>query len=96
MENLTFKTLTIDQDNKICLIDSEEINLAKKEYDLLVLLLSKPDFIHSRENIINEVWKKPVSIRTVDTNINRLRAKLGKYGENIYTRMGFGYGFKTK
>lgn len=96
MENITFETLVLDQDNKVCLIDNEEVVLTKKEYELLLFLLNKPNFIHSREDIINQVWGKQVTTRTVDTNIMRLRQKLGKYGENIYTRMGFGYGFKTK
>lgn len=96
MDNITFETLVLNQDNKVCLIDDKEVILTKKEYDLLLFLLNKPNFIHSREDIINQVWGKSVTTRTVDTNIMRLRQKLGKYGENIYTRMGFGYGFKTK
>ena len=95
MENITFETLILNQDNKVCLIDNEEVALTKKEYELLTLLLNKPNFIYSREEIIAQIWNKPVTTRTVDTNIMRLRQKLGKYGENIYTRMGFGYGFKT-
>lgn len=94
MENITFETLVLNQDNKVCLIDNEEVLLTKKEYDLLLFLLNKPNFIHSREDIINQVWNKSVTARTVDTNIMRLRQKLGKYGKNIYTRIGFGYGFK--
>lgn len=96
MNNIIFETLVLNQDNKVCLIDDEEVVLTKKEYDLLLFLLNKPNFIHSREDIINQVWGKSVTTRTVDTNIMRLRQKLGKYGDNIYTRMGFGYGFKTK
>ncbi len=37
-----------------------------------------------------------VTTRTIDTNITRLRKKLGAYGNNIETRLGFGYGFKEK
>ena len=95
MDNITFKTLTINQDNKICIIDNEEITLTKREYQLLVFLLENPNYIHSREDIINKVWEKPVTVRTVDSNITKLRQKLGKYGKNIYTRLGFGYGFNT-
>jgi two-component system phosphate regulon response regulator PhoB len=52
--------------------------------------------IYSREEIIDEVWGGDVVIsnRTIDTNITRLRKKLGDYGNNIVTRQGFGYGFK--
>ena len=96
MENITFETLVLDQDNKTCLIDNEEIVLTKNEYDLLLFLLKNPNFVHTRENLIQNVWNKQVTTRAVDTSIARLRQKLGKYGENIYTRMKFGYGFKTK
>lgn len=94
MELLKCEDLVIDQDNKLCSISGEEITLTKKEYELLVFLVLHPNFIHSREELINQVWNKEVTDRTVDTNIMRLRHKLGKYGENIYTRVGWGYGFK--
>lgn len=93
---MEFKTLKIDQDQKTCFIDDEEVHLTKTEYNLLIFLLSKPDYIYSREEIIKNVWTTKVSERAVDTNIKRLRNKLGKYKENIYTRLGFGYSFKTK
>lgn len=96
MELLKCEDLVIDQDNKLCSIGGEEITLTKKEYELLVFLVLHPNFIHSREELINQVWNKEVTNRTVDTNIMRLRHKLGKYGENIYTRIGFGYGFKIE
>lgn len=96
MEKLIYQTLVIDQDNKLCCVDDKEITLTSKEYELLVMLVSKPNFVHSREEIINKIWNKPVSNRVVDTNITRLRHKLGEYSKNIYTRIGYGYGFKTK
>ena len=92
--NLVIISVDIDGDGSIN--SNEEIILTKKEYSLLLFLLNNPNFVHSRESIVQNVWDKPVSTRAVDTNITRLRQKLGKYGENIYTRMGFGYGFKTK
>lgn len=91
-----FETLVINEDNKVCLIDNKEVVLTKKEYELLIYLLNKPNSICSREDLIKDIWKKDVSVRTVDVNIMRLRKKLGKYGKNIYTRTGFGYGFKTR
>ena len=51
--------------------------------------------IYSREEIIRNVWgdEVVVSQRTIDTNITRLRKKLGDYDKYIITRQGFGYGF---
>ena len=96
MENIEYKTLVINQDNKLCYIDNQEIHLTKKEYELLKFFLENPNYIHSRESLIEKVWNKQVSERTIDTNIMRLRNKLGPYKDNIYTRLGFGYGFNTK
>lgn len=96
MENIVFENLELNQDNKICYINNEEINLTKKEYELLLFFLKNPDYIHSREDLINSIWNKSVTERTIDTNIMRLRNKLGPYKDRIITRLGFGYGFKTK
>ncbi len=95
MENLVYKTLVVNQNNKMCYIDGNEVALTKKEYEILTFLLSNPNYIHTRESLIEKLWDKDVSLRTVDTNIMRLRKKLNQYGANISTRAGFGYGFDT-
>ena len=94
MENIKDKTLVLDQNNKTCYIDDKEVNLTKKEYELLKFLLENPNFIHSRENLIKKLWDNPVTPRTIDTNVMRLRNKLDIYRDNLITRLGFGYGFK--
>ena len=70
--------------------------LTRTEFDLLLFFLRHPNRIYSREEIITQVWGDDVIVtnRTIDTNITRLRRKLGEYGNNIITRQGFGYGFK--
>lgn len=93
MENLEFKTLIIDQNQKICKINGEEISLTKKEYELLVFFLKNPNKVHSREELIS-LWNESASERSVDVMISRLRKKLGEYGKYIITRSGFGYIFK--
>lgn len=94
MTTIGYETLVLDEDQKLCKIDEEDVILTRKEYDLLLLFLTHPNKIHTREEIINKVWNKPVTPETVNVNITRLRKKLGKYSNNIITRMGFGYGFK--
>lgn len=91
---MKYETLVLDQDQKLCKIDEEDIILTRKEYDLLLLFLTQPNKIHTREEIIDKIWDKPVTPETVNVHITRLRKKLGKYSNNIVTRMGFGYGFK--
>ena len=94
--DITFKTLRIDRNEKICYLDGEEIQLTRTEFDILLFFLTHRNRIYSREEIIEHVWGADVVVtnRTIDTNITRLRKKLGEYGNYIVTRQGFGYGFK--
>lgn len=92
----SYKGLFIDGKKKICAIDGQELQLTRTEYDMLLFFISNRGNIFSREEIIARVWGDSVVIsnRTIDTNITRLRKKLGEYGNCIVTRQGFGYGFR--
>jgi two-component system phosphate regulon response regulator PhoB len=93
---VTYKSLEVNTMSKRCTISGEEIALTRKEFDILVLLLSNRGTILSREQIMKRVWSEEVVVldRTIDVNITRLRKKLGIYGNHIITRTGYGYGFK--
>ena len=93
---IRFEDLEINQLKKRCTISNEEISLTRKEFDILVLLLSNRGSILSREQIMKRVWSDEVVVldRTIDVNITRMRKKLGKYGNHIITRTGYGYGFE--
>ncbi len=95
-ERLQFETLSIDLTRKICTVDDQVVSLTKKELEILLLLLSKRGVIFSREEILQRVWSDEVIVldRTIDVNITRLRKKIGRYGEYIVTRLGYGYGFE--
>ncbi len=95
---ISFKGLSIDCNEKIGTLDGEELNLTRTEYDILLFFLTHRNRIYSREELIEKIWdsKVIITIRTIDTNIARLRKKIGEYGNNIVTRLGFGYGFKEK
>ena len=69
--------------------------MPKKEFELLVLLLSNRGRLFSRQEILNRVWSDEVVVldRVVDVNITRLRTKLGDYGKHIVTKTGYGYVF---
>lgn len=88
--------LKLDLEFKRCLINENEVKMTRKEFELLVFLITHRGKICSREEILSKVWKDEVVIldRTIDVNIRRLRSKIGTYGENIVTRCGYGYGFK--
>ena len=95
---VTYRTLRIDPNEKICYLDDEKVALTKTEFEILSFFLTHPNRIYSREEIIRHVWSGDVVVtnRTIDTNITRLRKKIGRYGNNIETRLGFGYGFKEE
>ena len=94
--DITYRTMRIDRNEKTCYINGREIPLSRKEFDLLLFFLVHRERIHSRDEIMNQVWGNvEVTYRAVDTNIARLRKKIAPYGDNIVTRLGFGYGFKS-
>ena len=93
---IKFNTLQVNKLSKRCFIDGQEIQLTRKEFDILELLLSNRGKILSREQIMKHVWREEVVVldRTIDVNITRMRKKLKEYGNNIITRTGYGYGFE--
>lgn len=95
---LVYKTLRIDNNAKLCYIDGENINLTRTELELLSFMLRHRNNIYSRKELLSKIWNdsESVSNRTIDTNITRLRKKLGVYGSCITTRLGYGYGFQEQ
>ena len=88
--------IELDTVRKRVVISDEKIELTRKEYEILRLLLENPGKIFSREEILAIVWEKDVIVtnRTVDVNITRLRGKLGKYGGSLKNKTGYGYYFE--
>ena len=75
-------------------VGEKQMELTPKEYDLLMLLLQKPDRVYSREQLLDLVWGMEYvgGTRTVDIHVQRVRKKLGKnYMEIIQTVHGMGY-----
>ena len=95
-ETLSYRTLSLDTKRIKATIDGQEIPLTKKEFEILKLLLENRNYVLSREDILSRVWSDEVYVldRTIDVNITRLRKKIGIYGKNIVTRLGFGYCFE--
>lgn len=93
---LKFNEIELDTIKKRLLINDEKIDLTKKEYDILKLLLENQAKVFSREDILLQVWGNKVIVtdRTVDVNITRLRTKLGRFGQNLKNKSGQGYFFE--
>ena len=87
--------ITINEEEKLCYIDDKPINLTKNEYNTILFLMNNPNKTFSRQELIENIWKdNSISERAVDVTITRLRKKLGDDGKQIYTRTGWGYGYK--
>ena len=73
--------------------DNGEINLPRKEFQLLQLLMSKPGRVFTRDEIMNKVWgtETIVGDRTIDVHIRKLREKIGD--DYFKTIKGVGYKF---
>lgn len=95
-KQLVYDGLEIDDTSHIVKVDQEEILLSPKEYSLLYILVENKGKVISREQLLSKVWGYEYfgGLRTVDTHINRLRAKLGRKHDAITTIRSFGYRFE--
>lgn len=94
---LTYEGLTMNLGNKKVTVDGSEVQFTKKEFEMLRLFLEHKNRVFTRDEILSRVWTDDVVVldRTIDVNITRLRKKIGMYGKNIVTRLGYGYIFES-
>jgi len=87
--------LVIDREAFLVYQDGKKVVLAKKEFELLYLLASKPGKVYTREVILKNIWEDSVVVtnRTIDVHIRKLREKLGD--NYVSTVKGVGYKFET-
>lgn len=88
--------ITIDRDRFVVEIEGKELQLPKKEFELLELLASRPGKVFNRDQILAVVWGNDTIVgeRTIDVHIRKLREKLGD--AYIRTIKGVGYTFNDK
>jgi DNA-binding response OmpR family regulator len=93
-----FNGLTINKLSHEVKIDGNEVVLSPKEYELLIYLVTNEGIALTRDNILDNVWGLDYygDIRTVDTNVKRLREKLLDKANYIVTVRGSGYKFEVK
>lgn len=91
-----FGPLEINEKRREVKIDGELVELTPKEYELLIYFKNNKSIALSRENVLNSVWGYDYfgDLRTVDTHVKKLRAKLGSCGMMIETVRGYGYRFE--
>ncbi len=92
-ENIKLGNLTINREEYKIVLGKEEMVLPRKEFELLLLLASKPGKVFKREDILDSIWGNDVIVggRTIDVHIRKLREKIGD--EKFKTIKGVGYKF---
>jgi two-component system alkaline phosphatase synthesis response regulator PhoP len=93
IEEIHSNDLRINREKYLVEKGGKEIQFPKKEFELLALLVSKPNFVFKRELILEKVWGTDIVVgdRTIDVHIRKLREKIGDH--HITTVKGVGYKF---
>ena len=91
LNQIVIGNLIIDREKVQVTKDGEVIDMAKKEFELIYLLASKPGKVFTREEIFSKIWGPEIIVgnRTIDVHIRKLREKLGDH--YIKTLKGIGY-----
>ena len=92
----TIGLLSVNELRREVLVEDQPVDLTPKEYELLIYFKNNRSIALSRESILNAVWGYDYfgDLRTVDTHVKKLRAKLGCCGSMIETVRGYGYRFE--
>jgi len=94
ISNTPKEGIEIDKEKYLVIKDGKPLSLPRKEFELLALLMSKPEKVFLRDVIMSSVWGDEVVVgdRTIDVHIRKLREKLGD--DHIITVKGVGYKFE--
>lgn len=94
-EKIQVLDLIIDRESFMVYRGEERITLAKKEFELLFLLASRPNKVFTRDQILKSIWEESVIVtnRTIDVHIRKLREKIGDH--YVTTVKGVGYKFDS-
>jgi two-component system, OmpR family, phosphate regulon response regulator PhoB len=95
VSELRIGPFVLDRKNMKCFIKDQIVDLTTTEFKLLAVLMENVSAVHTRSDLLREVWgySDEVATRTLDTHIKRLREKLGEHGRHIVTVRGTGYQF---
>jgi len=92
-KEIVYGQIKIDELARVVTISGEEVQLTPKEYELLIYFIENKGIALSRDKILNSVWNYDYygDLRTVDTHVKQLRAKLGDASKYISTVRSVGY-----
>lgn len=96
MTEIVSGDFTINTENRRLFILDREINVTSKEFDMLLLLVTNPGKVYSRDELLRTIWGEdyPGDVRTVDVHIRRLREKIEPNASEpkyVHTKWGVGY-----
>jgi DNA-binding response OmpR family regulator len=93
---IRYGDVELDTSQKRLLINDECVELTKKEFEMLRVILQNPGKICTREDLLKKIWGKNsnVTARTIDVHISRIRNKLGEFRECLISKTGYGYYFE--
>lgn len=96
-ENIIVGDIQINPDKHTVYANGSKIELTKKEFNLLYMLMEYPERVFTRDNILSTIWGYDFDgeTRTVDVHVRTLRQKLGACGDQLRTIRGVGYAIKT-
>ncbi len=93
---IRFGEIELDTARKRLIINDEKVELTRKEYEIMKLLLENQGKVFSRTDLLSIIWGDDVIVteRTIDVNITRLRNKMGGYSQCLKNKTGYGYFFE--
>lgn len=95
-QQLCYDGILLDKEKYLVSMNGKSLNIPKKEFKILEILISNPERVFTREEIYSQVWGNEIVVgdRTIDVHIRKLREKLGE--KYIYTIKGIGYVFARR
>ena len=97
-ERIKIGEMEIFPQNYTVRLNDRDVAMPKKEFEVLLFLIRRPDRVISRETLLNEIWGRDVYVvdRTVDVHIRKIREKLNQFASHVETVKGVGYRFKKE
>ena len=93
---LAFRRWELDPDGRVFCVDGEEVALTRTEFNILELLMGRPQKVFTKQELFELAWGEPYSVEdsTVNVHVSNLRRKLKPTGTDGYLQTVWGMGYK--
>ena len=93
---LAFRRWELDPDGRVFCVDGEEVALTRTEFNILELLMARPQKVFTKQELFELAWGEPYSVEdsTVNVHVSNLRRKLKPTGTDGYLQTVWGMGYK--